>query len=275
MEKFRLLKAEEIEVKIKQVTSKGAIALIYKTSRVDMDILDETVGAENWETDYKEIKGNLYCGVGVRAEAGKPIVWKWDCGIESRSDDEGNEKKGEASDAFKRACVKWGIGRELYSAPFIFIKRETVADGKKYKLVNPFEKFEVSEIQYDENRRIIAITIVNENGELAFQYPSKKASVSSENKKKGNSSDGKKIEQQEADDGTWRLSKAELVTAYEVESAEKAILYYEKALGGKPFAEWTKEETEVVREDLEKKLEKRKAQKKLKAIDGDLPFTEV
>ncbi|MFQ7077338.1 MAG: hypothetical protein ACLRSW_05045 [Christensenellaceae bacterium] len=67
MAKFRLLKAEEIEVKIKQVTQK-TLALIYKTSRVDMDILDETVGAENWQSEYAEIKGNLYCGIGIKDE---------------------------------------------------------------------------------------------------------------------------------------------------------------------------------------------------------------
>ena len=68
--KFRLLRAEEIEVKVKQATEKGAVALVYKTSRVDMDILDETVGPENWADDYREIHGNLYCGIGIRGGAG-------------------------------------------------------------------------------------------------------------------------------------------------------------------------------------------------------------
>ena len=72
--KFRLLKAEEIEVKVKQATEKGAVALIYKTSRVDMDILDETVGAENWADDYKEIHGNLYCGIGLKSSPEQPFV---------------------------------------------------------------------------------------------------------------------------------------------------------------------------------------------------------
>lgn len=123
MSKFRVLKPEEIEVKVKQVTEKGAVALIYKTSRVDMDILDETVGAENWQSEYQEIKGNLYCGIGIKDETTQDWVWKWDCGIESRSDGDGNEKKGEASDAFKRAGVSGGSGgncipRHLYSYPW-------------------------------------------------------------------------------------------------------------------------------------------------------------
>ena len=171
MIKFRLLEANEIEVKIKQVTQNGAVALIYKTARVDMDILDETVGAENWETDYKEIKGNLYCGIGVRTSEEKPFVWKWDCGIESRSDDDGNEKKGEASDAFKRAGFKWGIGRELYTSPFIFLNLPTEQDGKKYKLKNPYEKFNVSEIEYDENGRISKLVIENDKKEAVYKYP--------------------------------------------------------------------------------------------------------
>lgn len=168
--KFRLLKAEEIEVKIKQAAEKGAVALIYKTSRVDMDVLDETVGAENWADDYKEIHGNLYCGIGIRTSPESPFVWKWDCGIESR-EDAGNEKKGEASDAFKRAGVKWGIGRELYTAPFIFLNVPTQKDGARYKLVNPYARYDVAEIEYDKGRRIRRLSIVDERGREVFAYP--------------------------------------------------------------------------------------------------------
>lgn len=120
---FRFLTADEIEVKIKQVKENGLVCLLYKTARTDMDLLDETVGAGNWTNDYKEIKGNLYAGIGVIQENGG-IQWKWDCGIESREDEEGNQKKGEASDAFKRAGFRWGIGRELYTSPFVWIPKE-------------------------------------------------------------------------------------------------------------------------------------------------------
>lgn len=113
---FRFLTADEIEVKVKQVKENGLVCLLYKTARTDMDLLDETVGAGNWTNDYKEIKGNLYAGIGIIQENGG-IQWKWDCGIESREDEEGNQKKGEASDAFKRAGFRWGIGRELYTSP--------------------------------------------------------------------------------------------------------------------------------------------------------------
>ena len=167
---FRLLNADEIEVKVKQVTEKGAVALLYKTARTDMTLLDETVGAENWQTDYREIKGNMYCGIGiwVDSERNSGYVWKWNCGTESREDGEGNEKKGEASDAFKRAGTTWGIGRELYTAPFIFLNVETKEKNGKYYLADKFQTFEVSEITYNENRTIKSVVIVDNHGTVVY-----------------------------------------------------------------------------------------------------------
>lgn len=166
--KIPLLTKDDIEVKIKQCTAKGAVALLYKTARVDMAILDEVFGAENWECDYKEIKGNLYCGIGVHSD--NCVVWKWDCGIESREDSEGNQKKGEASDAFKRAGTKWGIGRELYTSPFVFLAVETEQDGRSYKLKDKFARFEVAEIGYDESRRINRLVITDTKGNVYYSY---------------------------------------------------------------------------------------------------------
>ena len=162
MEKFRLLKADEIECKVKKVTEKGAILLLYKTARTDMDLLDETVGPENWTDRYEEIKGNLYCEIGIWNDERKEWVWKQDCGIESREDGEGNEKKGEASDAFKRAGFRWGIGRELYTAPFIWIPSDKVKIDSKDGKFRTNDSFFVSYIGYDENRRINALNIRNE-----------------------------------------------------------------------------------------------------------------
>jgi hypothetical protein len=163
---FRFLTADEIEVKVKQVKENGLVCLLYKTARTDMDLLDETVGHANWENDYREIKGNLYAGIGIRQSDGT-LVWKWDCGIESREDGEGNEKKGEASDAFKRAGFRWGIGRELYTSPFIWIGadkaeiKESVFNGKTTHKC--FEKFSVEKIAYDESTgRIIGLAIRND-----------------------------------------------------------------------------------------------------------------
>ena len=170
---MRLLKANEIEVKVKQVKENGCVALLYKTARTDMDLLDETYGPENWQCAYEEIKENLYCKIGVWFEKLAQWVWKQDCGIESREDDEGNQKKGEASDAFKRAGFKWGIGRELYTAPFIWISSDVikidVRNGKAYTN----EKFSVKKIEYNDNREIIALEIVNSKNKVVYTFGTK------------------------------------------------------------------------------------------------------
>lgn len=172
---FPTLTADQIEVKVKQTTANGAVLLLYKTARVDMDMLDAVVGPMNWECKYCEIKGNLYCAIGVHD--GERTVWKMDCGIESREDGEGNEKKGEASDAFKRAGFRWGIGRELYTSPFTFASVPTVKDGDRYVLENKFMRFNVGHIAYDAQRRVSALQIVDNKGNVVFSYPQGRTSA--------------------------------------------------------------------------------------------------
>lgn len=143
---FRNLTADEIEVRVQSIKQKkgtptGAILLLYKNARCDMKILDETVGAENWQREHYDCKGNLFCRVGIRTclkdnAAVAEWVWKSDCGVESNTE----AQKGEASDSFKRACFNWGIGRELYTSPFIWIpadKLEIYDSGRKDKWGNP------------------------------------------------------------------------------------------------------------------------------------------
>lgn len=171
MERFRLLTERDIECKVKKVSEKGAVLLLYKTARTDMDILDETVGPENWECDYREIKGNLYCGIGIRPTPEAPFVWKWDCGTESREDEDGNQKKGEASDAFKRAGFKWGIGRELYTAPQIFIKADKMdirpLSNSRYRT---YDTFQVERISY-RDAQIAGLSIRNNStGKRCFVW---------------------------------------------------------------------------------------------------------
>lgn len=165
--KFAALEADEIEVKVKKVLESEAIGLLYKTSRVDMDRLDETVGSANWCDDYKSIDGVLYCGVGIKST--NEWIWKWSNGIESREDN-GNEKKGEASDAFKRAGFLWGIGRELYTAPFIRLNVETTNKDGKYYLKDKKAKFNVGKIAYDDKRRISGLVILDRHGKVVFSY---------------------------------------------------------------------------------------------------------
>lgn len=165
---FPLLTADQIEVKVKQVSAKGAVLLLYKTARTDMELLDAVVGPMNWAVDYREIKGNLYCGIGI-TEDGEHWVWKWDCGIESRADGDGNEKKGEASDAFKRAGFKWGVGRELYTSPFTFAKVKTIQNGNRWEMEDKFARFKVAEIAY-EGRSVSRLVITDNHGAVVFSF---------------------------------------------------------------------------------------------------------
>lgn len=159
--KFRDLRADEIECRVQSCKKNGLILLLYKDARVDMNILDETVGASNWQREHYECKGNLFCRVGicVATEKGDAIfpewVWKSDCGTESNTE----AQKGEASDSFKRACFNWGIGRELYTSPFIWIPAEkcNIVDGNKCH-----DKFEVRSITIVD-KKIVGLEIVNTN----------------------------------------------------------------------------------------------------------------
>lgn len=135
---FRNLKADEIDVRVGQVYDGKCTLLLYKDARADMDILDEVVHPEKWQRKHYEVKDNMYCSVGIKC--GDEWVWKDDCGTESNTEKE----KGEASDSFKRACVNWGIGRELYTAPQIYVDCKT--DGKK---VLNLTKFRVDLVNYD------------------------------------------------------------------------------------------------------------------------------
>lgn len=157
MIEFRDLTADEIECRVQSVKANGLVLLLYKDARCDMRILDETVGAENWQREHYECKGNLFCRVGIDvnalAENAEPKwVWKADCGVESNTE----AQKGEASDSFKRACFNWGIGRELYTSPFIWIP----ADKCNINNSKCYDRFEVEKIRI-EGKKITALSIIN------------------------------------------------------------------------------------------------------------------
>ena len=162
MKEFRLLKAEEISCRVNQINDKGLTLLLYKDARVDMDILDETVGCMNWKKEYT--RDNRNCIVSIWDSEKKEWISKEDTGTESNNEAE----KGLASDSFKRACVNWGIGRELYTSPFIYIpasKVEITPKGNKY---TTYDKFHVEAIKYDKNRNIIALSIKNQNNKRVY-----------------------------------------------------------------------------------------------------------
>ena len=169
MIEFRTLQADEIEVRIAKVTQYGATALLYKTARADMNIIDETVGSENWYNTYQEIKGNLFCTLYVRESTDKEFIGKQDCGIESREDG-GNEKKGETSDAFKRASTRFGIGRELYSAPRITLDLPREQDNSGRWKLKRNVYIDVSEVEYDERRRISKL-VLTASGKAIYVFP--------------------------------------------------------------------------------------------------------
>ena len=188
--KPRLLRADEIECRVGTITAKGCSLLLYKDARVDMKILDETYGVGNWQRTHEVVNDNLFCTIEIWNDRINQWVKKQDVGIESRADGTGNEKKGEASDSFKRAGFNAGIGRELYTSPFIWIIPK--ADMKPYNTIDvdgnvanefyAYKKdsygkgayttkttFELTEIGYDKDNCINKLTIKDNKGNVRFQ----------------------------------------------------------------------------------------------------------
>lgn len=176
---FRPLRADEIECRIGQIAGNGSglSLLLYKDARCDMNLLDEVVGTENWQCEFYECKGTLFCKVGVRVrhsdEEWGEWVWKDDAGSPSNME----AQKGEASDAFKRACFKWGIGRELYTAPRIWVYAQnrdgstncTIKQGQNGKY-QCYDHFSVERIDIRDHE-IVYVSVRNDaNGRTVFAW---------------------------------------------------------------------------------------------------------
>ncbi len=166
--KFRRLRACEIDVRVSQVKEKWMSLLLYKDARVDQNILDETVGPENWQRRHELIGDNLYCTVSIWDESKKAWVMKQDVGTESNTEAE----KGQASDSFKRACFNWGIGRELYTGPFIKVN---IGDG-----IDKYTKFTVADIGYDSSGSINRLVINIKDGRTVFTFEDPKEKMLAE-----------------------------------------------------------------------------------------------
>ena len=165
--KFRTLRPDEIECRVKQITNDYLVILLYKNSRVDMDLLDETVGPMNWSR--RHCRDNANCVVSIYDADKHEWVSKEDTGTESNTEAE----KGLASDSFKRACVNWGIGRELYSAPRIYVKSTdcNVGQGRNGKSVCK-DSFSVSRVNYNDARKIDQLELINNRtGKVVFCFP--------------------------------------------------------------------------------------------------------
>lgn len=172
MLEFRDLTAEDVEVRVGQCSEKGASLLLYKDSRVDCRILDETVGPENWDCQYTKIGDGLFCSIGIycqMADGQMQWVYKQDVGVPSNMEAE----KGQASDALKRAAFRWGIGVELYTAPFIWVPAEKLAKLRKNERTGRwqcFDRFTVKRMTVKDGR-IDQLSIVNERGVQVFGNP--------------------------------------------------------------------------------------------------------
>ena len=166
--KIRNLRKDEVEVRRGRKVGQDKVELlIYKTSRTDMSLLDETVGTENWVVQYKREGDTLLCGIGIYSEKHKAFIYKWAAGSETSYE----ATKGEQSDALKRSGFVWNIGRALYSAPRIVVTPK-----------NEYTQYYVDEIGYDDKDRINNLRIVDDNGTVVF-----------------NMVDGKKVQHRESE----------------------------------------------------------------------------
>lgn len=172
---FRNLKASEIDVKPQTVKDNGFSLLLYKNARVDMDVLDETVGAMNWQR--KHSRENANCIVSIYDEDKKIWVEKEDTGTESFTEKE----KGLASDSFKRACFNWGIGRELYTSPFIWISDSKYIKKNKEGKLTLTDKFSVKEITIVD-KVITELEIIDSKGTMVFSTKTKKITKKEQDK---------------------------------------------------------------------------------------------
>lgn len=174
---FRKLRANEIQVRPTDTKFKGsATLLLYQDARCAMNILDETVGPFGWQKEYKDVNGNIYCGIGIKDSDTNEWVWKWDCGAFTAREDD-MQSKADASDATKRAAVCWGIGRELYATPRIKIKcPDNYYYNEKLNM-----QFTVKNITWDGDI-LVELTIVDKFGNVAYQYGNKSVQQSEDQK---------------------------------------------------------------------------------------------
>lgn len=174
--KFRDLTAEEIDCRVATCNENGVSLLLYKDARCDMNILDEAVGSMNWQR--RHTRDNANCIVEIWDDAKKQWIAKEDTGTESYTEKE----KGQASDSFKRACFNWGIGRELYTAPFIWVNGSDCNMRQFNGKWTTNDKFKVVEITIDE-KRITALSIKNtKTGKVVYTFGNTKAKKANSDK---------------------------------------------------------------------------------------------
>ena len=166
---IRLLRADEIECRVSTISEKGLSLLLFKDARVDQKILDETFTPFGWKRTHQSIDGNLYCTVEIWDPEKSQWIAKQDVGTVSYSEKE----KGQASDSFKRACFNWGLGRELYTAPFLWVPAGSAAIRREGERYVTSDRFHVQHIAYNPNREITELRIVNGRGQTVYELKQK------------------------------------------------------------------------------------------------------
>lgn len=177
-----LLTAQDIECRVQSVSRArnghvGAVLLLYKDARVDMRILDQVFGPGNWQRTHEVINGNLFCNIDIWDAQKGAWIRKQDVGVESNTEKE----KGQASDAFKRAGFNVGVGRELYTGPFIYVEladneffSEGQQNGRKEVLkCYSNTRFSVAHVAYNDRREISELVIVDRSGTVRFDMNKK------------------------------------------------------------------------------------------------------
>ena len=219
MVEIRKLTANEIEARVSTLSEKGASLLLYKDARVDQKILDEVFGVYGWQRTHQLIGDRLYCTIEIWDDDKKQWVAKQDVGTESNTEKE----KGQASDSFKRAGFNVGIGRELYTAPFIWVPADKIAISKKTDYTGKErlytnDKFEVAEIGYDDNGEINKLKIVNEKTKAVVYEMGAKVAPAEPAKPK---TEGKSIDFTELWEKYKPMSKDELRKEYSAVITDK------------------------------------------------------
>lgn len=172
---IRPLLASEIECRVGVIKNDGSgcSLLLYKDARVDMRLLDEVFGPMNWKRTHDVVNGNLFCTLSIWDKDKKEWVSKQDVGTESYTEKE----KGQASDAFKRAGFNWGIGRELYTDPSIWVNLGPNETYSKNGSLGLSIKFKVKDIGYNEQKEITRLVIADNKGNVRFTFGDTKEKV--------------------------------------------------------------------------------------------------
>lgn len=215
---FRLLEPKDIDVRAAQCVQRkdGSVCaslLLYKDARVDQSILDETFGIFGWQRSHQLIGDRLYCTLSVKNPETGEWINKQDVGTESNTEKE----KGQASDSFKRACFNFGIGRELYSAPRIWIdlnEKEWYSNGNGRVAMSPYTQFSVKSIEYNDRREIVGLVLVDGKGNERYRFgtgkPARRPKAAPKEEKPAEVIDGKrKITDKQFEIYMERLNKGE------------------------------------------------------------------